>query len=158
MTKLLIFLTLPEVIVANYEQALNVLFPDLDIQTVRERQAAAKSIADADILLTFGAMMTDEVVKNAPKLKWIHALGTGLDGIIDLPSLDKGVRISSTRGIHGSSQVGTMAREAPEQQDRGDTRSRPHRGGTRPKMQGLQHDRSRDLFNPAASSGHRSFL
>ena len=102
MTKLLIFLTLPEAIVTNYEQALNVLFPDVDIQTVRERQAAAKSIADADILLTFGAMMTDEVVKNAPKLKWIHALGTGLDGIIDLPSLDKGVRISSTRGIHGA--------------------------------------------------------
>lgn len=102
MTKLLIFLTLPEAIVTNYEQALNVLFPDVDIQTVRERQAAAKSIADADILLTFGAMMTDEVVKNAPKLKWIHALGTGLDGIIDLPSLGKGVRISSTRGIHGA--------------------------------------------------------
>ncbi len=102
MTKLLIFLTLPEAIVTNYEQALKVMFPDVDIQTVRERQAAAKSIADADILLTFGAMMTDEVVKNAPKLKWIHALGTGLDGIIDLPSLDKGVRISSTRGIHGA--------------------------------------------------------
>ena len=102
MTKLLIFLTLPEAIVTNYEQALKVMFPDVDIQTVRERQAVTKAIADADILLTFGAMMTDEVVKNAPKLKWIHALGTGLDGIIDLPSLDKGVRISSTRGIHGA--------------------------------------------------------
>ena len=102
MTKLLIFLTLPEGVVTKYEQALNKLFPDVDIQTVMDRQAAAKSIADADILLTFGAMMTDEVVKNAPKLKWVHALGTGLDGIIDLPSLDKGVRISSTRGIHGA--------------------------------------------------------
>jgi phosphoglycerate dehydrogenase-like enzyme len=102
MTRLLIYLTLPEAVVTNYEKALNEMFPDVDIQTVRERQAAAKSITDADILLTFGAMMTDEVVKNAPKLKWIHALGTGLDGIIDLPSLDKGVRISSTRGIHGA--------------------------------------------------------
>jgi D-2-hydroxyacid dehydrogenase (NADP+) len=102
MTKLLIFLTLPEGVMTKYEQSLKSLFPDVDIQTVNEWQAAAKSIADADILLTFGAMMTDEVVKNAPKLKWIHALGTGLDGIIDLPSLDKGVRISSTRGIHGA--------------------------------------------------------
>jgi len=102
MTRLLIYLTLPEAVVTNYEKALNEMFPDVDIQTVREWQAAAKSIADADILLTFGAMMTDEVVKNAPRLKWIHALGTGLDGIIDLPSLDKGVRISSTRGIHGA--------------------------------------------------------
>jgi len=102
MTKLLIFLTLPEGVVTKYEHALNKLFPNVDIKTVMDRQAAAKSIADADILLTFGAMMTDEVVKNAPKLKWIHALGTGLDGIIDLPSLDKGVRISSTRGIHGA--------------------------------------------------------
>jgi phosphoglycerate dehydrogenase-like enzyme len=102
MTRLLIYLTLPEAVVTNYEKALNEMFPDVDIETVREWQAAAKSIADADILLTFGAMMTDEVVKNAPRLKWIHALGTGLDGIIDLPSLDKGVRISSTRGIHGA--------------------------------------------------------
>jgi len=102
MTKLLIFLTLPEGVMTKYEQSLKSLFPDVDIQTVNEWQAAAKSIADADILVTFGAMMTDDVVKNAPKLKWIHALGTGLDGIIDLPSLDKGVRISSTRGIHGA--------------------------------------------------------
>ncbi len=102
MTRLLIYLTLPEAVVTNYEKALNEMFPDVDIETVSEWQAAAKSIVDADILLTFGAMMTDEVVKNAPKLKWIHALGTGLDGIIDLPSLDKGVRISSTRGIHGA--------------------------------------------------------
>jgi phosphoglycerate dehydrogenase-like enzyme len=102
MTKLLVFLTLPEGVVTKYEQALTKLFPEVDIQTVMDRQAAAKSIVDADILLTFGAMMTDEVVKNAPKLKWVHALGTGLDGIIDLPSLDEGVRISSTRGIHGA--------------------------------------------------------
>jgi phosphoglycerate dehydrogenase-like enzyme len=102
MTRLLIYLTLPEAVVTNYEKALNEMFPDVDIETVSEWQAAAKSIVDADILLTFGAMMTDEVVKNAPRLKWIHALGTGLDGIIDLPSLDKGVRISSTRGIHGA--------------------------------------------------------
>ncbi|MDP2643329.1 MAG: D-2-hydroxyacid dehydrogenase [Desulfobacterales bacterium] len=102
MTKLLIFLTLPEAVVDSYEQALKARFPDVHIQAVRERQAAAKAIADADILLTFGPMMTDKVVQNAPRLKWIHALGTGLDGIIDLASLDPGVRISSTRGIHGA--------------------------------------------------------
>ena len=45
MTKLLIFLTLPEGVVTKYEQALNKLFPDVDIQTVMDRQAAAKSIS-----------------------------------------------------------------------------------------------------------------
>lgn len=102
MAKMLIFLTLPEAVVTNYEQALTALFPDVYIQAVRERKAAAKAIVDADMLLTFGAMMTDEVVQNAPQLQWIHALGSGLDGIIDLPSLNQGVRISSTRGIHGA--------------------------------------------------------
>src|SRR5262249_10315977 len=37
-----------------------------------------------------------------PKLKWIQALGTGVDNIIDLPSLGKEVLVTNVRGIHGA--------------------------------------------------------
>jgi phosphoglycerate dehydrogenase-like enzyme len=45
--------------------------------------------------------MADHVVRDAPKLKWIQALGTGVDNIVDLPSLGKEVLVTNVRGIHG---------------------------------------------------------
>jgi D-2-hydroxyacid dehydrogenase (NADP+) len=46
--------------------------------------------------------MRDEVFANAPKLKWVQALGTGVDGVIDQPSLGKNVTVTNIRGIHGA--------------------------------------------------------
>jgi phosphoglycerate dehydrogenase-like enzyme len=46
--------------------------------------------------------MADHVVRDAPKLKWIQALGTGVDNIVDLPSLGKDVLVTNVRGIHGA--------------------------------------------------------
>ena len=45
--------------------------------------------------------MADHVVRDAKKLKWIQALGTGIDNIVDLPSLGKEVVVTNVRGIHG---------------------------------------------------------
>ena len=45
--------------------------------------------------------MADHVVRDAKKLKWIQALGTGVDNIVDLPSLGKEVLVTNVRGIHG---------------------------------------------------------
>ena len=42
------------------------------------------------------------------KLKWIHAFTTGVDYIVNLPSLKKEIMVTSTRGIHGP-QVSEMA-------------------------------------------------
>jgi phosphoglycerate dehydrogenase-like enzyme len=46
--------------------------------------------------------MADHVVRDASKLKWIQALGTGVDNIVDLPSLGKEVVVTNVRGIHGA--------------------------------------------------------
>ena len=35
-------------------------------------------------------------------MKWIQALGTGVDNIVDLPSLGKEVLVTNIRGIHGA--------------------------------------------------------
>lgn len=101
MTNLLIYLRMPEEVRIKYGQALAPKFPELGIRTVSTQDEAAQHAHDADILLTFGAMMRDDTFENAERLKWVHALGTGVDGIIDSPSLGKDVVVSSTRGIHG---------------------------------------------------------
>lgn len=101
MSKLLVFLTMPERIRGLCTDVIAPKFPGLEIQIVGSRKEACEAIADADILLTFGAMMGDEVFHDAKSLKWVHALGTGVDGIADSPSLGSSVIVSSTRGIHG---------------------------------------------------------
>ena len=52
--------------------------------------------------LTFGPMMKDEVLHGADKLRWVQALGTGVDNLIDLPSLRPEVVVTNIRGIHGA--------------------------------------------------------
>ena len=46
--------------------------------------------------------MADHVVRDGKKLKWIQALGTGIDNIVDLPSLGPEVLVTNIRGIHGA--------------------------------------------------------
>ncbi|MDH3194690.1 MAG: D-2-hydroxyacid dehydrogenase [Hyphomicrobiales bacterium] len=101
MTKVLIFLLLPEEVRREYQSRLKTGFPDLNIELARTYEEACAQIVDADILYTFGAMVRDDLYGHAKALKWVQALGTGLDNIIDAPSLSAKAIISSTRGIHG---------------------------------------------------------
>jgi phosphoglycerate dehydrogenase-like enzyme len=101
MSRLLILLTLPKDVRDFYASRLAQRFPGLHIDVVDHFSKAAPFMPSADILLTFGPMMKDEALHNADKLKWIQALGTGVDGVIDQPSLRPEVVITNIRGIHG---------------------------------------------------------
>ena len=101
MHKLLIFLVMPPEVTRRYGELVSGLFPGVRVEVVRTREEAETAIVDADILMTFGVMMTDRILANARRLKWVHALGTGVDGIVDQPSLPPNVTVTSTRGIHG---------------------------------------------------------
>ena len=74
----------------------------LTINVVGHHNDVGPYIADTDILLCFSPPMADHVVRDAVKLKWIQALGTGVDNIVDLPSLGKEVIVTNIRGIHGA--------------------------------------------------------
>jgi phosphoglycerate dehydrogenase-like enzyme len=102
MPRLLILLTLPKDVRDFYASKLGERFPQLTIDVVDHYSKAAPFMPSADVLLTFGPMLKDEVFRDAPKLKWIQALGTGVDGVIDQPSLLPEVVISNIRGIHGA--------------------------------------------------------
>jgi len=102
MPNLLILLSLPEDIRNRYRDALAHKFPELAINVVDHRSKVGPHIATADALLTFTPMMTDEVVRAAVKLKWIQTLGSGVDNLIDLPSLRKDIIVTNVHGIHGA--------------------------------------------------------
>ncbi len=89
-----------------YKKALLPKFPEVSIHSAQKEEEIRDFIEKADILLTI--RISDKLIKKASKLKWIQALTTGVDYIINLPSLKKEVVITSTRGIHGP-QVSEMA-------------------------------------------------
>lgn len=102
MPKVLILTEVQEAMRARYKAMLLERFPQLTIDVVGHHNDVGPYIADIDILLCFSPPMADHVVRDAPKLKWIQALGTGVDNIIDLPSLGKEVLVTNVRGIHGA--------------------------------------------------------
>jgi phosphoglycerate dehydrogenase-like enzyme len=103
MPRLLILLTLPPDVTEQYRARLSRLFPEITIDVVADKAKAESAIKAADMLLTFGQMLKNLKfdLKDAVNLKWIQALGTGLDGITDQPSLRPGVTVTSLHGVHG---------------------------------------------------------
>jgi len=102
MPNLLILTEVQESMRARYKAMLLERFPQLTINVVGHHNDVGPYIAETEILLCFSPPMADHVVRDAPKLKWIQALGTGVDNIVDLPSLGKEVVVTNIRGIHGA--------------------------------------------------------
>jgi phosphoglycerate dehydrogenase-like enzyme len=103
MPHLLILLTLPPDVTEQYRLRLGRAFPEIAIDVVSDKQNAETAIKAADMLLTFGQMLKNLNfdLKDAVNLKWIQALGTGMDGIVDQPALSKSVTLTSLHGVHG---------------------------------------------------------
>jgi phosphoglycerate dehydrogenase-like enzyme len=104
MPRLLILLTLPPDVTEQYRAQLSQKFPEISIDVIATADKAATALPEADMLLTFGQMMKNLKLDlaNAAKLKWVQALGTGLDGITDQPALKPSVTVTSLHGVHGA--------------------------------------------------------
>jgi D-2-hydroxyacid dehydrogenase (NADP+) len=101
MTKLLILLAMPEAVRNQYRDRMRARFPELNVDLVDHHSKVGPHIADADALLTFAPMLADHVLQSAGRLKWVQALGTGVDNLIDRPVLRKDVIVTNVHGIHG---------------------------------------------------------
>jgi phosphoglycerate dehydrogenase-like enzyme len=104
MSRVLIILTLPPDVMEQYRARLSDLFPEVTIDVQSQREPAAAALTKADVLITFGQTMKNLKLglEGAARLKWVQALGTGLDGITDQPALDPSVIVTSLHGVHGA--------------------------------------------------------
>jgi len=98
---LLIVLTLPEPVRNRYYEHIRAAFPELQVDMVDHHTKVDPYIRSADILVAFGVMLADHVFKDGRNLKWVQALGSGVDGIVDQPSLRKEVMVTNLHGLHG---------------------------------------------------------
>jgi D-2-hydroxyacid dehydrogenase (NADP+) len=82
------------------EERLRRTLPEHDFVFAYGPSGAAPHIAQAEVILCVA--LSDEYARQAVRLKWIQALGTGVDSIVGLPSLPPDVVITNMRGIHGA--------------------------------------------------------
>jgi len=68
------------------------------------------SMADTDILLTWD-LPTAELKKVAPKLKWIHCIGAGVEHLLPLDWIPNGAVLTNNKGVHAkkSGEYGLMS-------------------------------------------------
>ena len=102
MATVLILLTLPEPIRNQYRDRLRKRFPQTAIELVDHHSKVGPFIDKADALVTFAPMLSGDVLAAATRLKWVQALGTGVDNLIDQPALRKDVIVTNMRGIQGT--------------------------------------------------------
>ncbi len=99
--RVLVLLAFPQAIRDQYLDRLRASFPDLTIDLVEHHSKVGPYIGEADVLITFGAHMADHVLAEGSRLRWVQALGTGVDGIADSPALREGVIVTNLHGLHG---------------------------------------------------------
>lgn len=102
MARMLVLLAMPENVRMQYHDRIKAKFPELTVDVVDHHTKVDPYIGLADILMTFGPMMSEHVLEKAANLKWIQALGTGVDGIADRAALGKDVVVTNLHGVHGA--------------------------------------------------------
>ena len=111
MTNVLIVLTLPEPVRMQYFNHVKEHFPEVKLDMVDHHSKVDPHIGAAEVLITFGPHVANHVFEKAKSLKWVQALGTGVDGIADQPGLRKEVLVTNMHGFHGGpvSEAALMA-------------------------------------------------
>jgi phosphoglycerate dehydrogenase-like enzyme len=105
MTEILIYLSmLPEAARKRCHDFVRDQFPSLNVHLAEKVAEIDPHIEAADILITFGAHLgldADHILGRGKKLKWVMALGTGVDHITDVPSLRPQAMVTNMHGMHG---------------------------------------------------------
>ncbi len=105
MTNALIYLTmLPEAERKRCHQFVAGEFPQLKVDLAEKLSEIDSAIGEAEILITFGAHLgldAENILGRGKKLKWVMALGTGVDHITDVPALRSEAMVTNMHGMHG---------------------------------------------------------
>jgi phosphoglycerate dehydrogenase-like enzyme len=84
-----------------YRDRLQAEFPALQFMLFHKSTDVSGELSDTDVMIMFGIEIRDQMLRDAPRLKWIQSLATGVDHFLRCPSLRPDVLITSGRGIHG---------------------------------------------------------
>jgi phosphoglycerate dehydrogenase-like enzyme len=84
-----------------YRDRLRAEFSSLDFMLFAKSADVSRDLSDVEVMIMFGIEIRDQMLRDAPRLKWIQSLATGVDHFLRCPSLRRDVLITSGRGVHG---------------------------------------------------------
>jgi phosphoglycerate dehydrogenase-like enzyme len=84
-----------------YRDRLQAEFSGLEFMLFHKAPEVSSDLSAIDVMIMFGIEIRDQMLRDAPRLKWIQSLATGVDHFLRCPSLRRDVLITSGRGIHG---------------------------------------------------------
>ena len=105
MTSILMIFGLPPAMAQRYYDGVRAAFPGVTVTLVDHVRKADPYLAEMEVLITHGPYLADRadyVLSNAPKLKWIQGIGTGVDNFADRPVLRDDVMVTNIHGVHGN--------------------------------------------------------
>jgi len=82
------------------QQRLKENYPDQVLNFYKNMKEAKQYIQEAEILVTYGADLTSELIEQADHLKWIMVLSAGIDKLPLKAIQKKDILITNARGIH----------------------------------------------------------
>src|SRR5215813_1284585 len=92
-----------------YAEQLQRRFPDLKVHAAHDVTEVPADVSKVEVLICFGIIITDELMRRLTALKWVQSLATGVDHFLRCPTLRPEAMITSGRGIHGPSMRETVA-------------------------------------------------
>lgn len=87
----------------KHQQALRTKFPDFHFYFFDSLQNLSQEpdiIVRAEILLTYGTDLDEDVLKSFVNLRWIQVLSAGIDQMPHAALLERGIVVTNARGIH----------------------------------------------------------
>ncbi|MCX8022072.1 MAG: D-2-hydroxyacid dehydrogenase [Syntrophorhabdaceae bacterium] len=100
-----ILLAMPDAL--DYRKDLERIFPDITFHHVTTEEGILEHAKNVDILITI-FRVSDHILKECERLKWIQVITSGVNYLLGRPSLKKETIITTCRGIHGP-QMSEMA-------------------------------------------------
>ncbi|AZG09525.1 D-2-hydroxyacid dehydrogenase [Pigmentiphaga sp. H8] len=85
----------------HYARELARRLPDLAFDWLSPGQPITDSARQATALACFASALNNGLLRALPRLQWLQALSSGVDGIADHPDLSADVALTSAHGIHG---------------------------------------------------------
>lgn len=101
MSKRFIFIGAADADAGEFEARALADFPDLDLYASNDRNSTFALLGGAEVLIGHHFQFDEEMLRRAPRLRWIQSLTTGTDAILQLTALRADVTVTSTRGMHG---------------------------------------------------------
>ncbi len=84
----------------KHQERLKEKFPKGDFYFFDNMQEATNELETADILITYGVDVTEEIIDKAGNLKWIQVISAGLDQMPFARLQERGIVVTNAKGIH----------------------------------------------------------